>query len=122
MGERFNYKWKEEVGPVISINLFNKIINLCFCHRKKNRCIKLKDYTFPICSRCLGLYIGLMLSVMLLYFFQMYYPFFCILLLFPLIIDSSAQYFFNYESNNLLRFSTGLLFSFGMVNLLGVKL
>ena len=120
MGERVNFEWVKRIGPVITINIFNRNMGLCFCHRKEERCFKIHNNTFPICSRCCGLYAGAMLSMILLWFFPIYFPLFCILLLFPLIIDGGAQYLFDRESNNMLRFSTGLLFSFGMVNLLGV--
>ena len=119
MGERLNYEWKEQVGPVLNVNLFNKRIGLCFCHRKDERCFKFRGYTFPICSRCCGLYIGITLSIILLFFFQISHFLFCLLLL-PLIIDGSVQYFFDWKSNNIRRFSTGLLFSIGLVYLLGV--
>jgi len=120
MGRKINYEWKKQIGPVLYINLFNKRIGLCFCHRKKNRCFKFRGYTFPICSRCCGLYIGIILSIILLWFFPIFNPYFSVLLLYPLMIDFGIQHLLNPEGNNIIRFSTGLLFSFGILMILGV--
>ena len=122
MGERVNCEWRGRIGPVLTLKLFNRNINLCFCHRKEERCFTVKDYTFPLCSRCCGLYTGIILSMILLWFFPISYSIFSILLMIPLVIDCSTQCFFNRESNNILRFSSGMLFSFGFLSFLGVIL
>ena len=81
------------------------------CHQMTSRSFKLRDYVFPICARCTGIYMGILLSVILGYYTKLYYfyPIFMI----PLIVDGIIQKKTNYRSNQFKRFLTGILFGPG---------
>jgi uncharacterized membrane protein len=112
------FDWERKIGPVIRINFFNKKIGLCFCHRKPQRCFKIKGYTFPICSRCCGLFFGIILSMTLILFAKIPPFLISFIFLFPMLIDGLTQLFFKRTSNNPIRFFTGSMFSFGCISML----
>ena len=69
----------------------------------------------PICSRCTGIYLGIILGILTdflknLWNINTFYPsiVFTIFLI-PIAIDGIAQFFGFWESNNKRRFLTGLL-------------
>ncbi|MCC7554362.1 MAG: DUF2085 domain-containing protein [Methanobacteriaceae archaeon] len=88
------------------------------CHRKPERSFFIKKYQFPVCSRCTGFYISL-----IIYFVYAYYNYidyniqlllFAILLLIPAYVDGITQYKGYRTSNNALRLITGLLGGLGL--------
>lgn len=87
------------------------IANL-ICHRKPERSFFIKEYQFPVCARCTGFYIALILYFAYACFFYVDYSFLLIfiavLFLIPTFIDGFTQFFGQRESNNHLRFITGL--------------
>ena len=89
-----------------------KISNI-ICHRIPERSFFIKGYQFPVCARCTGFYISLIIYfTYTYYYFVDYNPFllsFAILLLIPTAIDGLTQLFELRESNNTLRFITGIL-------------
>lgn len=88
------------------------------CHRKPDRSFFIKGYQFPVCARCTGFYISLLLYFIYTYYFFVDYNFtlltFAILLLIPAGIDGLTQFAEQRESNNTLRFITGLLGGLGL--------
>ena len=88
------------------------------CHRKPERSFFYNDYQFPVCARCTGFYITLLTYFIYTYFFYVTYNYFLIffsmLLLFPTIIDGTTQFKGLRESNNYLRFFTGLIGGLGL--------
>ena len=93
------------------------ILNI-ICHRKPERSFFIKGHQFPVCARCTGFYISLIMYFTYTYhFFVDYNPFlltFAILLLVPTAIDGLTQFFEYRESNNTLRFITGMLGGLGL--------
>lgn len=93
------------------------ILNL-ICHRKPERSFFIKGHQFPVCSRCTGFYISLIIYFTYTYYFFVDYNFylltFAILLLIPSAIDGLTQLFEYRESNNILRFITGLMGGLGL--------
>lgn len=83
------------------------------CHNKKERSCKLSYKYLHICSRCTGILIGIILSPLIL-LFKIKYTYLLILLI-PLVIDGSLQHFTKYQSNNLKRLITGLMFGVGFI-------
>lgn len=102
---------------------YNIVSLFVMCHQLPERSLFLLGMQFPICSRCLGIYIGssfgglialsqigkklprfLMSKKMLLVFAL------------PMIVDGVTQtLLFERESSNMLRLVTGLMFGFGVL-------
>lgn len=80
------------------------------CHRLSDRSFFIQNRQFHICARCTGLLAGLFLSIPLIAF-KNYVGYFFPIFLSILIIDGLTQKFNLRESNNLLRFSTGITMS-----------
>ena len=93
------------------------IINL-ICHRIPERSFFIKGHQFPVCARCTGFYISLILYFIYTYYFYVYYSplllIFAILLLMPTAIDGLTQLFEYRTSNNILRLITGLMGGIGL--------
>jgi len=93
------------------------ILNI-ICHRKPERSFFIKGHQFPICARCTGFYISLTTYFTYTYYFfidyNVYLLTFAGLLLIPTLIDGLTQFLEYRESNNTLRFITGLLGGLGL--------
>lgn len=92
------------------------------CHRMPERTFKIKGTYFPVCARCTGFYIGTFSYFLYVYYFYVDYTLSTILLavlmLIPTFIDGITQFFNLRESNNILRFFTGLLGGVGLAILI----
>lgn len=111
------------------------------CHQKYNRSFVLNDNQLPFCARDIGIFFGFVISSLasiyiktdnlnLWTMFMSVFPnkikkftkernadkqfsiLFGLLMLLPLVIDGFAQAFMSYESTNIIRFFTGVLFGF----------
>lgn len=84
------------------------------CHCRDDRSFYYHGEKFPICARCTGELVGMLIGLFSCFFFQ---PPFCVvlLLLLPMILDGVLQLATVYESNNLRRLWTGILFGYGLV-------
>lgn len=112
-----------EVGQIISKNFYricedSTRLTQFICHRKPERTIKIKGRYFPVCSRCTGFYIGAFSYFIYVYFFHVQYTSFLIFLAFLMIIpslgDGFTQFIGKRESNNILRFSSGIIGGMGL--------
>ena len=92
-------------------------VNL-ICHRKPERSFFIKEHQFPVCARCTGFYTSLIIYFTYTYFFYVDYNpvllFSAVLMLIPAAIDGLTQLFEYRESNNTLRFITGLIGGLGL--------
>lgn len=109
---------------VVSNNVKNflyKWLPIVFgCHCRDDRTFHYKGKKFPICARCTGELVGIILSIFSCVFFRISISAIVILML-PLILDGVVQMFTSYESNNIKRFVTGLLFGYGLFMLISVS-
>lgn len=102
---------------ILEIVLKRPYLALLFgCHQFISRTIKLFKKPLPLCARCSGIYVGVLLSVFVFYISDLGLLM-SLLLGIPLIIDGVLQKKFNINSNNTRRFITGLLFGFAFVAL-----
>lgn len=88
------------------------------CHCKAERSFYYHGKKFPICARCTGQLIGMILAIIL---FRIIYPSSIMIwigFLIPLIIDGTIQKVTDYESTNLRRLWTGILFGCGLTTLI----
>lgn len=86
------------------------------CHCRCDRSFHYKGYQFPLCARCTGELAGIVLSVAVFRFWKPTVDISCIMLL-PLIIDGLIQRLTVYESTNIRRLITGVLFGIGLTAL-----
>lgn len=86
------------------------------CHQMPERSFFICGYQFPLCARCTGLIIGYIAAV-ITYSFICVPPIYCILICIPLILDGITQYLHWRESNQFLRFITGILCGIGSIQL-----
>lgn len=111
-----------ELTPLkMKTTLFNylKISSQFFCHRLPERTFKLKGHYFPVCSRCTGLYLGMFSFFIFACFNFVHYSvsvtILGFLMVIPTTIDGFTQLFGLRESNNYLRFFSGLIGGVGLL-------
>lgn len=88
------------------------------CHGIPERSFHIKGHQFPVCARCTGLYLGAFSTIILTILLNpSYNPLIFILgiiMVLPTFIDGLTQYFCLRESNNTLRFFSGLIGGIGL--------
>lgn len=87
------------------------------CHGRADRSFFFNGHQFPICARCTGELIGILVSILIIIMCNNLPLIWSIILIIPLIIDGSIQLLTKYESNNYLRVITGFLFGIGLCNI-----
>lgn len=80
------------------------------CHQRVDRSFNLLYKYLPLCSRCTGIVVGILIGPLTSIFIKDIVV--IILFAIPLILDGYIQKNTNYRSNNIKRFITGVLFSF----------
>ena len=95
---RFIYKWL----PIF-----------CGCHQRPERSFFVRGYQMPVCARCEGELIGILAALIAIWFFRPPYWVMAVIML-PMIADGLIQGVTRYESTNLRRMVTGILFGFGI--------
>lgn len=95
------------------------MINFPICHRLPSRTFRIGKWYFPVCSRCTGVYLGIFSCDLIVNLVNINYNFYltCIAVVIaaPTFIDATSQLLGFRESNNMLRFSTGLMAGFGLL-------
>lgn len=90
-----------------------------WCHQKSSRSLNLNYNQMAVCSRDLGLFLGLLLgSVLGILYTRRITLLFPFILVLPMAADGLLQYASAYESNNLLRIVTGLSGGVGIASYL----
>lgn len=86
------------------------------CHQREDRSFYIGKYQCPLCARCTGI-----VSATIFVYFnfkRIRVPKYVdLLLVLPLIIDGTVQYFTKYESNNIRRVITGFLAGIGFTTI-----
>lgn len=113
-----SFEYLPRIGPLFTISIFGKDYNFCFCHRIPNRSFNICGIQMPLCSRCMGIIIGVIFAFPIL-FTTLHLPtIICFLGVIPLIVDGLIQNFLLIESTNKRRFITGLLAGFSLMNVI----
>lgn len=96
-------------------NIFLSLLKLEFipCHRRPERSLILIGNQFPICYRCMMMYIGYFLVPIFLLFEIHISLWIGIIFNIPMLVDGITQKKNWRTSNNFLRFTTGLLSGIG---------
>ncbi len=130
----YNEKWSEMNPYHRAIYLFSDFN----CHQKHYRSYSINDNQIPVCARDVGIFVGMSLGFLLMAFVErkngfkevllFFIPnidkisdfkrtillvFFGIIFVIPMALDGGIQLVTSYESTNLIRVITGLLFGFG---------
>jgi len=107
---KIRLKMDSRIGPVLVFESSKRKIGLAFCHRRKDRSLTISGYTFPLCARCTGLWLGFVMGL-LVRVAGLHMPFvFALVLMLPLTVDGLTQLAGYRESNNRLRLLSGVLF------------
>lgn len=90
------------------------------CHGIERRCFVMWDVPMPICSRCVGIYAGMLAALALFATVAALRPKFIptvllVILVAPLALDGVSQAFGVRESTNALRLATGLIAGFAFM-------
>lgn len=100
------------------INFIYKWMPVIFgCHCKPERSFYYKNFKFPICARCTGELLGMIIAIITGFIFRPKVSI-LLLMLIPLIFDGFLQLLSKYESNNRRRLITGILFGYALLMLL----
>jgi uncharacterized membrane protein len=98
--------------------LDEKLSKVYICHRLPERTFKIRNHYFPVCSRCTGVYSGAFFYYTFVYFIYIQYDIMmilaAILMIVPTFSDGLTQFFGFRESNNTLRFTTGIIAGIGL--------
>lgn len=103
--------------PGIIIEKKEKSIILCVCHHHPDRSFYFYGIGNYLCARCLGILVGGLTSILVIIEKVFPQPLILIIFLIPLIFDGTIQAFTNYESTNIRRLVTGLLFGYAITSL-----
>jgi uncharacterized membrane protein len=115
MTQMISFRWDNQIGPIISLDIFDRKFSVCACHRLPERSIKCFGLEKYFCSRCLGILFGGIIGFVFTSL-NFYIPIlYAIVLVIPLIVDGLTQAAGMRESTNLLRLVTGLLFGFSLI-------
>ena len=88
------------------------------CHCRSDRSFFFRGKQFPLCARCTGELIGILLAPAAFWMFGLPDGKICLWLLLPLVLDGGIQRLTRYESGNIRRLLTGILFGYALVGLL----
>lgn len=96
---------------------FSKWLPIIFgCHGLDSRSFHYKGKKFPLCARCTGELVGILAALASIAFVRP--PLWVLaVLMVPMVLDGGIQMFTPYESGNLRRLITGMLFGFGLTQL-----
>ena len=99
--------------------LYRWLPRFCGCHCRADRSFFWRGRQFPVCARCTGVLLGMAAGLVSCVFWLP--PWWLTLVLMaPLVLDGLVQLKTAYESINLRRLWTGLLFGWGMIGFLWV--
>ncbi len=104
----------------IKQTLYKWLPRIFGCHCRDDRSFHYKGKRFPICARCTGELAGMCLGALSFAFIK---PrlILLIMLMLPMTADGFIQLTTPYESNNMRRLWTGILFGYSLVTLFNVS-
>jgi len=119
---KIRLKWDPRAGPLLTVAIWKKKVCFAlFCHRKKDRCIRIFGHASPLCARCTGICLGVVTALLLnlvgLTIASNISISIGIILVSPLLLDGFTQLVGLRKSNNVLRLVTGFLFSLGIIQI-----
>jgi len=95
-------------------------IVLTFCHRRPDRSFFWRGKQFPVCARCTGVYFGYLSFPLFVFDVMSINVWWSLCMIIPTCIDGITQAYCHRESNNLIRFTTGMLAGVGSMSLISI--
>ena len=93
-----------------------KFLRIFFgCHARPDRSFYFRGKQFPICARCTGELIGIILGIPIDFFWGCPRFEIVLVMMIPLIFDGFLQRLTSYESGNIRRLITGILFGIAFI-------
>jgi len=96
------------------------VMNVLDCHRLPNRSYFFNGRQFPICARCLGLYIGYLAMPIFAFGFLQFPLYLSLFIILPTILDWWIQKLLSSESTNGIRLWTGIFAGIGISSLVAI--
>lgn len=84
------------------------------CHMRRDRSSSIKNHYLPLCQRCMGISLGIIISIPFFHIIQI--PFYAYIIgVMPMIIDGVLQQYYRIKSNPTRRTITGVLAGISMI-------
>lgn len=108
---------------VLNILKFIDQIGFSVCHQLPERTLLFGKILMPVCSRCSGIYIGFLLTIIFLFVLfrkresdlpPVYVIVAAVVFILSAIVDGFFSYLGFYSTNNIIRLTTGYLFGAGI--------
>ena len=87
------------------------------CHQRPERSFFVRGKQFPLCARCTGELIGILITPFIYCVIKQFPLWIFFIMLIPLVFDGTIQAKTEYESNNTKRILTGIFFGIGLMTL-----
>lgn len=87
------------------------------CHARPDRSFYFRGKQFPICARCTGELMGMIIGIPIVIFRGCPHIGVTLLMMLPLVFDGFLQRLTPYESGNIRRLLTGILFGIAFISL-----
>lgn len=101
------------------ITKIGKFLQIFFgCHSRPDRSFYYKGKQFPICARCTGEMIGIVIGIPLAVRYRYIDIFLIVMMMLPMLGDGFIQLLTSYESKNIRRLWTGILFGIAFIFLI----
>lgn len=85
------------------------------CHARPDRSFYFRGRQFPICARCTGELVGMIIGILIAVCCGCLDFWIVCLMMLPLVVDGFTQRLTAYESNNMRRLWTGILFGIAFI-------
>lgn len=96
-----------------------KFLRIFFgCHARADRSFFFRGRQFPICARCTGELIGILMGIPIVFVTGYARFWIMVLMMTPMVVDGLCQLLTSYESKNYRRLLTGILFGIAFISLL----
>lgn len=98
------------------LNHIGRFLRIFFgCHARPDRSFYFRGRQFPICARCTGELVGMLMGIPIAICFGCPDFWVACVLTIPLVVDGFTQRLTAYESNNMRRLWTGILFGIALI-------
>lgn len=92
------------------------------CHQMYERSFKFRNYQFPICARCTGIFVGQIFGIILWVLGLKINLLYSVIIIIPMAIDGLIQLVQIKQSNNIRRVITGFIagigYTFFLINII----